>query len=179
MKTDREASPVLREFAAFLEFLHGLWAALASVSILFPLSNSLFDVIPHGVWPDGGFVYFPPLLVTIVTTIACLFLVLWTFGQRRQYQEERDLDILPKRACFSLVAGLAALVIYLACYFSVREGFYFNVLGWESDDLRRIAGDAVLMIAYTGFFALVTRAFLLLGLREYVREQIGLARRSR
>lgn len=175
MKTDREASPVLREFSAFLDFLHGLWAALASVSVLFPLSNTLMDVIPQGVWPDGGFVYFPPLIVTIVTTIACLFLVLWTFGQRRQYREEQDLDVLPKQAGLSFVAGIAALVIYLVCYLAIRGGFYFDVLGWESDALRRIAGDVVLMVSYLSFFALVTRAFLLLGLREYVREQIGQA----
>ena len=179
MNTDHEKSPVLRELAAFLEFLHGLWAALASVSVLFPLSNSLIGVIPQGIWPDGGFAYFPPPIVTIVTTVACLFLVLWTFGQRRQYRKEGDLDVLPRQAGLSFIAGVAALVIYLVCYFAVREGFYFNVLGWESDDLRRIAGDALLMIAYAAFFVLVTRAFLLLGLREYVRDQIGLISRSK
>lgn len=173
MKAEQEKSPVLRELAAFLEFLHGLWAALASVSILFPLSNALIDIIPQDIWPDGGFVYFPPPLVTIVTTIACLFVVLWTFGQRRQYRNEQELDVLPKRAGVSFAAGVAALVFYLVCYFVAREGFYFDVLGWESDDLRRIAGDAVLTLAYAAFFVLVTRAFLLLGLREYVRERIG------
>ena len=53
--------------------------------------------------------------------------------------------------------------------------FYFRVLGWESDDLRRIAGDLVLLITYSSFFALVTQAFLVLGLREYLRAKVKAA----
>lgn len=46
---------------------------------------------------------------------------------------------------------------------------HFRVFGWESDDLRWLAGDVALLAAYVGFFAFVTRAFVVLGLREYLR----------
>jgi hypothetical protein len=63
-------------------------------------------------------------------------------------------------------------MVYLAGHYAISNDFYFRILGWESDDLRRIAGDLVLVIAYGGFFASVTRAFLALGLREYLRGKL-------
>jgi hypothetical protein len=79
---------------------------------------------------------------------------------------------LPQRAVRSVAFGAVALIMYLAGHYMISNDFYFRILGWESDDLRRTAGDLVLVIAYSGFFVYVTRAFLLLGLREYLRGKV-------
>lgn len=62
--------------------------------------------------------------------------------------------------------------LYMGGHYAITHDFYFAVLGWESDDLRRIFGDLVLLIAYGSFFTCVTRAFLELGLREYLRRKV-------
>jgi len=79
------------------------------------------------------------------------------------------MELAAGTAVRSFVAGVAALMVYLLGHYAISHDFYFLVLGWESDDLRRIAGDLVLVLAYGGFFVFVTRAFLALGLREYLR----------
>ena len=168
----REQPPVLHEFRAFLAFLQHLWALLAGVSVLFPLSNVFVRIIPLARWSDGGLVYVSPALVSGLATLACLFLVLWTFGQREEVRAYRTWSALPGQAVRSFVAGIAALMVYLLGHYAISHDFYFTVLGWESDDLRRIAGDLVLVLAYGAFFVFVTRAFLALGLREYLRSGI-------
>jgi hypothetical protein len=57
-------------------------------------------------------------------------------------------------------------------HYAISHDFYFNVLGWKSEDIRRMAGDLILLIAYVSFFVCVTRAFLALGLREYLRGNV-------
>ncbi len=75
----------------------------------------------------------------------------------------------------AFVLGLVALAAYLTLHAAIQDDFYFRVLGWYSDDLRRGFGDLVLLLAYSLFFALLTRAFMLLGLLEYFgrRERAG------
>jgi len=160
------------EFRQFVDFVQNLWAALAGVSALFPLSNTLTQVVPLAQWPDGGFGYFSPPVITGVTTLASLFVMLWVFGKREKIVEPKAWDALPMQAVRSFVLGVVALLAYLAGYSLITNDFYFSVLGWESDDMRRISGDLVLLSAYVGFFALVTRAFLLLGLREFLRGKV-------
>jgi hypothetical protein len=111
-------------------------------------------------------------LVSGFATLACLFIVLWTFGQREEMRVSREWSSLPQRAVRSFGLGAVALMMYLAGHYAISNDFYFRILGWQSDDLRRIAGDVVLVIAYGGFFVLVTRAFLALGLREYLRDKV-------
>jgi hypothetical protein len=57
-------------------------------------------------------------------------------------------------------------------YFSVANDFYYDVLKWESDDLRRALGDIILLIVYSVFFALMTQAFMLLGMLEYFSAKV-------
>jgi hypothetical protein len=172
MRSSQETPRVLQEFKEFVEFLQHLWAILAGVSVLFPLSNTLVRIIPLAQWSDGGFAYLSPHLVSGVATLACLFVVLWTFGQRDKLRAPRAWSSLPQQAVRSFALGAVALMVYLAGHYAISNDFYFRILGWESDDLRRIAGDLVLVIAYGGFFASVTRAFLALGLREYLRGKL-------
>ena len=158
-----------KELREFLAFLQELWTLLAGVSVLFPLSNTLIDAVPMGTWPDGGFVYLSPVLVSACATIGCLFLVLWTFGTRDRWRSAGGPAALARAAIRSLAAGGLALAVYLVGVTVVQGDFYFTVLGWPSDALQRVAGDLLLAGLYGAVFVLITRAFLLLGLREYLR----------
>jgi hypothetical protein len=158
----------LDELKHFLEFLQNLWATLAGVSVLFPLSTALSRTIPVAKWSDGGFGYFSPAIVAGTASLVCVFVTIWTFGQREQNRRDGQFDP-GKRALRLFGLGIVSLVVYLAGHYSVTHDFYFRVLGWETDDLRWLVGDVVLLIAYVGFFACVTRAFVVLGLREYLK----------
>lgn len=162
-----KGSSFLGEFKTFIGFLQNLWAILAGISALFPLSNTLANIIPLAKWSEGGLAYLSPQLVTVIATVACLFTILWTFGQRHQFARQRQRRSVQKQAGLCFTCGVTALIIYLAVHYAVVANFYFVVLGWESGDLRRVLGDIVLLLSYSAFFVLVTRAFMLLGMIEY------------
>jgi len=46
--------------------------------------------------------------------------------------------------------------------------FFWSWFNWESDDPRRLVGDVILLVCYSVFFAAMTRAFVLLGLSEFL-----------
>ncbi len=169
MNNSKKKISFLKEFKDFLQFLQNIWAILAGISVLFPLSNALAKIIPLALWPEGGLAYFSPQLVSIVSSLASLFLLLWMFGHR--YQLERRRIQTQKKAGLSFVVGLGALIIYLTVHFAIANDFYFDVLKMKSDDLRRVLGDIVLLIAYCAFFTLMTQAFTLLGMLEYFRRK--------
>jgi hypothetical protein len=167
MSSSNEETTFLDELKKFIGFLQNLWAILAGVSILFPLSNVLAQIIPLAQWGEGGLTYLSPQLVTVISTVACLFVILWTFGQRDQFARQRKRRSTQKQAGLSFAFGVMALIIYLVVHYAVMNDFYFIVLEWESGDLRRVLGDIVLLLAYSAFFVLITRAFMLLGMMEY------------
>ena len=173
MNEDKAIASTLQEFREYLDFLKGMWASLGSVSVLFPMSNALAEVIPIGLWPDGGFVSFQKSLITSVTTFICIFLVVWQFGHRGRYRFVEELDGMTTKAGISIAISLAALTLYLVGHFAVSQDFYFDILGWESDDMRRVGGDAVLLLLYAGFFGFATRSFLLLALREFLAHKLS------
>lgn len=164
---NKTAPGFLADFKSFVKFLHGLWGILAGVSALFPLSNTLRKVIPLANWPEGGLAYFSPGVVSSVTTLICLFVILWTFGQRQKFGN-RTREQVTRRAWQTFLLGSIALVLYLLMHYAIRENFYFVVLGWDSGDLRRIFGDILLLVIYSAWFAMITRAFVLLGLIEFL-----------
>ena len=144
------------------------------MSILFPLSNVFAQLIPVAQWSEGGFVRLAPPLVTAVATVATvasLFVLLWTYGHRDRLAQHGARRRARRQAGAAFGLGLVALGAYLALQFAVKEDFYFRVLGWHSDDLRRLLGDLVLLLAYSLFFALLTRAFVLLGMIEYFEQR--------
>jgi hypothetical protein len=75
----------LDELKEFFGFLRRLWAILAGVSVLFPLSNVFVKVIPLAKWDQGGLAYLSPELVTAVSTLTCLFVILRTFARRQEF----------------------------------------------------------------------------------------------
>lgn len=172
MSAMQDSNPALGEFRTFIDFLGSLWAMLAGTSVLFPLSNQLTQVIPLSKWPGGGFVHLEASIVTTVATFAALFIILWVFAKREHMSRPSVWRALPKKAVVSFLAGIIALIVYLLIEYLISHDFYFRVLEWESDDLRCIVGDLVLLISYVAFFALMTRAFLLLGVREFLRGRV-------
>ena len=66
----------------------------------------------------------------------------------------------------SFGAGLLTLVLYLVGY-SVTLTNAYEVWGWESQDPRHLFAEVPLLVAYVASFALVTRAFVLLGMIEF------------
>lgn len=166
-----QGSRFLKEFKEFTTFLRNLWGILAGISVFFPLSNVFIQIIPLGTFDDGGvLVWFSARLFTTSATLVSLFLILWTFGQRQHFQSTRKTGKIQRQAWISFGLGLSALVTYLAVYYFVAISAY-DVLGWESADARRLMGEVFLLIVYSAFFTLLTRAFVLLGMIEFFRQE--------
>jgi hypothetical protein len=167
MNNSQEEVTSIDELKQFTKFLQSLWATLASISVLFPLSNVLAKVIPLAQWPEGGFAYFNPTLVTAISTMTCLFIILWTFGRRQQFANDKRRRLIRRESALSFVVGGIGLIVYLIGHYAVTQDFYYIVFNWASTDMRRVFGDLLLLIAYCVFFAFMTRAFMLLGMLEY------------
>jgi hypothetical protein len=171
VNSSKQGNAFLKEFKDFTVFLRNLWGILAGISVLFPLSNVLMQIIPlETLDHDGALVWFSARLFTTVATIVSLFLILWTFGQRHHFQSARKTIRIQKQAWISFGVGLAALITYLSTYYFIATSAY-DVLGWESADARRLLGEVFLLLVYSTFFALLTRAFVLLGMIEFFRQE--------
>ena len=167
MSPAERGTQFLDEFKEFLAFLKNLWGILAGVSVLFPLSNVLVKVIPlQSLDHDGAFAMLAPSLVTALATITTLFLILWTFSHRSEFKAQPQRRAIQRQAVLSFGAGLLTLVLYLVGY-SVTLADAYAVWGWESEDPRHLFAEVPLLVTYVASFALVTRAFVLLGMIEF------------
>jgi hypothetical protein len=169
MSPDNARNAFINEFTDFVKFLQTLWGILAGISVLFPLSNVLVKVIPmSNIYddPPGGLAYLTPTLITTLSTIATLFIILITFRQRDDLRTRKQQATIQQQAWIAFGAGLLGLLLYLVVYFGIYSAFYdpFNIMG---GDPRRLIGDFLLLIFYGAFFAMLTRAFVLLGMLEY------------
>ena len=152
----------LDELTAFVEFLQGLWGILAGISVFFPLSNVFFAVIPmHSLAQDGAFHLIPTGLVTALATLLTLFVLLSTFTHRKALTD------VNRKAWTSLVAGVLVLIGYLILH-EVKMNI-FDIWGVESGHPFHLAFEIPMMLLYAMFFALTSRAFVLLGLLEFYR----------
>jgi hypothetical protein len=168
-QTSKPGTTFLTEFEDFTAFLQNLWGVLAGVSILFPLSNVFTKIIPLETFDSGGaLVWFSPQLFTTIATVVSLFLILSTFGQRDNFQSTKKRATIKKQTWISFVIGLAMLTIYLAGYYFIAINAY-DTLGWESADSRRLIGEIPLFVSYGSFFALLTRAFVMLAMLEFFK----------
>jgi hypothetical protein len=155
----------LVELRAFLSFLHGLWGVLSSVSLLFPLSNLFFDVLPVSKF-ELPFVRLSSQAVTTLATLTCLFAVLASFARRRDFHAAAARRRFARVARVSFAVAVAACVAYLLGYSLLYNG----KLELNSEPAK-LAWDAAFAALYVLFFALTTRAFLLLAMLEYFPEQ--------
>ncbi len=158
---------LLQDSQKFLAFLKNLWGALAALSVLFPLVNQFVAVIPISNPDYTPLEYIPMFLVTLITTIATLFIVLWTFNQRHIFAAQNTPQRLQSRAWAALGLGLLSLTLYLSAHFGINMLVYEPLGIWGADP-RRLPGDMFLSATYCGFFGLTTRAFMLLGMAEFI-----------
>lgn len=157
----------LAELKAFLQFLKNLWGLLAGISVFFPLSNVLLNAVPMGAYgSDGVFDQVPPALITGLATVVTLFVVLVTFTGRRRFQDPKKRVTPLRGAWLSFGAGVLALLAYLVIHQVYRE-YAWEPWGWGSGDPRKLFAEIPLLAAYVAFFALLTRAFMLLGMMEF------------
>lgn len=162
-------STYLDELRRFLAFLNSLWGILGGISVFFPLSNALIEGgIPLAMWDEGALAFLRPELINTVTTLVVVFVVFWTYGQRDRVIVQ-DAPRVRRAAVWSFALGLVSLILYMIVYALMKNDFHYNVMGWNSDDLRRLIFDVVLLMLYVGFFSWVTRAFLLLATSEYFK----------
>jgi hypothetical protein len=164
----------LKDFRDFIAYLQNLWGIMAGISVVFPLSNSFVKVIPVQLWDKGGgFAFFSPEWITIIATLLSLFVMLWTYGQRRKFKEQRETGSIRRQALFSFSIGITAMIFYLVVYVLVQSDVHYSVMGWDSDDLRRVIFDVIMLFLYSVFFTLVTRAFMFLGMIEFFGQKGG------
>jgi hypothetical protein len=152
----------LDELRSFFDFLQSLWGKLAGVSVFFPLFNVRFAVIPmQPLEQEGAFHLIPTWLITALATVLALFAVLSTFTHRKPLTE------ITRKAWISFTAGMLVLIGYLILH-QVKLNL-FDIWGVESGHPVHLALEMPLMVLYALFFGLMTRAFVLFGLREHYR----------
>jgi hypothetical protein len=169
MSPDAARNAFIDQFTDFLKFLQTLWGILAGISVLFPLSNVLLKIIPMGnIYddPPGGLAYLDPALITTLSTVATLFVILVTFRQRAGLRTRKKQSTIQQQAWIAFGVGSLGLLLYLVVYFGVYTAFY-DPLGIWGGDPRRLIGDFLLLLFYGTFFAMITRAFVLLGMLEF------------
>lgn len=166
MGAPQRGSAFLEQFKEFTGFLQSLWGILAGISIFFPLSNQLLAVIPV---TSNGATYdvFSTQLVTSIATLITLFVILSTFGERNKIKKAKNRDQVKHNAWLGFIIGVVAMVLYLITYYGIYDWIYGPLEIWGGDPLR-IFGDVLLTLLYSTFFALITRAFMLLGLIEFL-----------
>jgi hypothetical protein len=162
------AQTIGRQAKEFFTFQQNLWGLLASLSVLFPLVNLFVQVIPlyNAEYPPAP-AYLSTGLITGVATLLTLFVILWTFGQRHKFKVRGAGKTLQRQAWFAFGLGLLALLAYLVVLYG-GYGFFYGPFGIWSGDPRRLLGDVALLGFYSGFVALIARAFMLLGMMSFL-----------
>ncbi len=169
MSSDATRNAFIDQFTDFLKFLQTLWGILAGISVFFPLSNVLIKIIPmNNIYddPPGGLAYLDPALITALSTVATLFVILLTFRQRDSLRTRKQQSTIQQQAWIAFAVGFLGLLLYLVVYFGIYTAFY-DPLGIMGGDPRRLIGDFLLLVFYGAFFAMITRAFVLLGMLEF------------
>jgi hypothetical protein len=170
MSTSNSGVEFIKGFRDFVVFLQSLWGILAGISIFFPLSNAFTKSIPLEMWDEGGFAVLHPDFITTITTLITIFIIFWIYGQRHEFKAHMESRLIRRQAGLSFIFGVLALIVYYVVYNLMKSNFHYSVMGWYSEDPRRVFFDLVLLLAYTAFFGLITRAFVLLGMIEYFRK---------
>lgn len=150
-----------------LNFLGNLWGVLGGISVFFPLSNKLLPTIPLS--PDVIF-SISPNLITTVASIFTVFVILDTFIKRFDLLNvPNGPDLFRVAAWRWLWLGASMLAIYLVFYLSKADIMwgYFHL---PSDHALLTVYDIFLMVLYSGFFASLTKAFMLMGMIEFYRD---------
>ena len=92
--------------------------------------------------------------------------MLVTFSKRHNARALKERYLIQRQAWLSFVFGLSALIIYFTVYFGIYP-FYYEPYSIFDGDPRLLIGDFALLFSYSAFFALATRAFMLMAMIEY------------
>lgn len=168
MSPSNKRTTFLEEFKNFIAFLQNLWGLLAGISVVFPLSNVFIKIFPLKAYGEEGgvFEHLSPSLITAVTTLITLFVILGLFSNRDTFKEKQKRQGIQRQAWISFVIGILAIVIYLVIHTMYLQ-YAWEPWGWGSGDPRKLFAEIPLLVAYSAFFALITRAFMLLGMIEF------------
>jgi hypothetical protein len=168
VKPPHRGEKFLNEFREFITFLRTLWGLLGGISVFFPLSNLLLKSIPLKAYEEGGvFNILSPRLITVLATVLTLFLILSTFGRRDEFKKRKHKA--RRQAWISMGISLAALMVYMVIH-QIYDEYAYSVFGFGSDDPGKLFFEIPLLFAYVAFFSLLTRAFMLLGMVEFYRD---------
>jgi hypothetical protein len=151
---------LMRELRAILQFLSSLWGLLAGVSAVFPLANAVKRAIPlPAKGEDALLLTVEP--ATVLASLASLFALLFVVGMRRDphHLSERG----PKLALASFTLGAGAIATYLYTYGLIR----LSQVG------PSLSQELVGVGSYVFFYLCMTTAFSLLGMREYLHEEVA------
>lgn len=171
MVNSNQGEDFLSNFKQFIFFLKNLWGILAGISVFFPFSNVFFKLIPISSTqddPGGGWSYLSPGLVTSITMLVLFFTLLWTYGQRRDFEKPAFRVSVNRRAWSWFVIGIICLLGYIGMHQTVLMSVYTRVEITHGDSGRYL-GDILLLLLYSGFFAAMLRAFVLLAMNEYFK----------
>lgn len=158
-----------QDFSGFMKYMTTLWGALGGLTVVFPMADTLFKVIPLPA--DGYGQSTAPIAIPMASLVAA-FTLLYTFVQR-----DRAQFATARRSGTFFTLGLASLLAFFLLdhfEYTLRERFF---PGLDSTD------DYVLMLVaivpfYVTFFACVTRAFAILALIEFKRTRLASSRSS-
>ena len=156
---------------AFLRYMSGLWAVLAGAAVLFPLANVFLDVIPTTEHFQPLF-RLPPAVMAPAAIMTSAFMLLTTYAGRDRIVRPPARHKARRQAAWSFAGGWACLLVFLYGEGLLADGFYGNTGQTTMAKETAIqAGDVVFILLYCGFFVLMTRAFALLALLEFVPAQ--------
>lgn len=145
----------------FLSFLAGLWGSLSGITLLFPLSNSLFKVIPVGASNLSIF--------TVIATIASLFALLLTYVGREIYLESGDLLIEGKKRLIR-----EAIIYFCIGFFSIPIYLVLNSIWRVELTSNQTFGSwivwVIILLLYASVFLFLTNSFTRLALSEYLSQ---------
>lgn len=167
-ESSQKGAGFLSEFREFITFLTTLWGLLAGISVFFPLSSVFLKVVPLATYDaDGVFNHLSPPFITAVATVVTLFVVLSTFGRRKEFKRSGR-RTARHQAWLSMGIGMATLITYMTIH-QIYAEYGYSVFRLGSDDPRKLFFEIPLMVTYAAFFSLLTRAFMLLGMLEFYR----------
>jgi hypothetical protein len=177
MSTSDKGTAFLEELKAFLAFLRSLWGVLTGITAVFPLANAFTNVLPLST-------DFHPQLVTAITTLVTLFVILQTFSQRLEFEVPKGVRSerrrrIQRQVGYFFAIGVLALGVYLVAPlvyfrlpFSVWEALVEDPAMLENvRDLSKLLLDVVGLVCYVIFFALTTKAFMVLGMIEFYQKE--------
>jgi hypothetical protein len=169
MISPQRGEKFVKNISIFASFLGSFWGGLAVVSVAFPLLNSLARIIPENPASEGGvLVWFSPELFTAIASITCFSIIVVIFELRNGFNLHLNRDRLHQLSLFSFGFGVGSILFYLLFYYFLSSNANIK-LGWSEYDFRRLLGEAVLLILYSGGFGMITRGLILLGTDEYLK----------